>query len=186
MTQRQQQIIEEYLFDVFVKLEGNGEKNENWWNRVFLLEAITSMRQHDYTIATFCEPSKFFQLDEGENEDEHETNDNNTEDTDPETNDTNTEDTDPETNDTNTEDTDPETNEIFTLTKRHEAVDNYLENYYQHEDYYYYFMIATTGERGKASEQEQVLQQQYLYVYTLENSEYFMNKFIYGDDVMLK
>ena len=162
MTQRQQQIIEEYLFDVFVKLEGNGEKNENWWNRVFLLEAITSMRQHDYTIATFCEPSKFFQLDEGENEDEHETNDN------------------------NTEDTDPETNEIFTLTKRHEAVDNYLENYYQHEDYYYYFMIATTGERGKASEQEQVLQQQYLYVYTLENSEYFMNKFIYGDDVMLK
>ena len=160
MTQRQQQIVEEYLFDVFVKLEGNGEKNANWWNNVFILEAITSMGQHDYTIATFCEPGKFFQGDDD------------------------AEDAEPE--ETNDDDDDDDSFSKFTITRRHEAVDNYLENYYQHEDYYYYFMIAATGDRGKASEQEQVLQQQYLYVYTLENSEYFMNKFIYGDDIMLK
>ena len=164
MTQRQQQIIEEYLFDVFVKLEGNGEKSKSWWNNVFILEAITSMGQHHYTIATFCEPVKFFQLDS-------EVNDEDAAELEEETND------DEEDNDSFSK---------FTITTRHEAVDNYLENYYQHEDYYYYFMIAATGERGKASEQEQVLQQQYLYVYTIENSDYFMNKFIYGDDVMLK
>ena len=165
MTQRQQQIVEEYLFDVFVKLEGNGEKNANWWNNVFILEAITSMGQHDYTIATFCEPCDFFQLDVEDNEDDGAA---------------------AEPEETNDDDDDDDSFSKFTITRRHEAVDNYLENYYQHEEYYYYFMIAATGERGKASEQEQVLQQQYLYVYTLENSEYFMNKFIYGDDIMLK
>lgn len=170
MTQRQQQIIEEYLFDVFVKLEGNGEKNENWWNQVFILEAITSMGQHDYTIAAFCDPCDFFQLDDAEEEDEDDE-------------DAGAAELEEETND---DEEDNDSFSKFTITRRHEAVDNYLENYYQHEDYYYYFMIAATGERGKASEQEQVLQQQYLYVYTLENSEYFMNKFIYGDDVMLK
>jgi hypothetical protein len=169
MTQRQQQIIEEYLFDVFVKLEGNGEKSKSWWNQVFILEAITSMGQHDYKIASFCEPCDFFQLDDAEdNDDEDAAGAAETEE------------------ETNHDYDDDDSFSKFTITRRHEAVDNYLENYYQHEDYYYYFMIAATGERGKASEQEQVLQQQYLYVYTLENSEYFMNKFIYGDDVMLK
>ena len=170
MTQRQQQIVEEYLFDVFVKLEGNGEKSKSWWNQVFILEAITSMGQHDYTIAAFCEPCAFFQLDDAEDNDDDEDAAGAAE----------PEETEEETND------DDDSFSKFTITRRHEAVDNYLENYYQHEDYYYYFMIAATGERGKASEQEQVLQQQYLYVYTLENSEYFMNKFIYGDEVMLK
>ena len=176
MTQRQQQIVEEYLFDVFVKLEGNGEKSKNWWNQVFILEAITSMGQRDYTIATFCEPDKFFQLDAEDHEDATAELEETHED----------EDEDDEDGDEDGDEDDDDSFSKFTITRRHEAVDNYLENYYQHEDYYYYFMIATTGERGKASEQEQVLQQQYLYVYTLENSEYFMNKFIYGDDVMLK
>jgi hypothetical protein len=60
-----------------------------------------------------------------------------------------------------------------------------LVNYYQREDYHNYFIgLAATGQGKKKS--ERLLQQQYLYVYTIENSDYFMNKFIYGDDVMLK
>ena len=158
MTQRQQQIIEEYLFDVFVKLEGNGEKSKSWWNNVFLLEAITNMGIHDYTIAAFCEPCDFFQLDEEDNQDEDTELDN--------------------------MDDDP-TNDEFTITRRHTTVDNYLVNYYQQEDYYNYFIGMAAN--GQAKEKiERLLQQQYLYVYTIENSEYFMNKFIYGDDVMLK
>jgi hypothetical protein len=164
MTQQQQQIIEDYLFDVFVKLEGNGEKSANWWNNVFLLEAITTMGQHNYRINAFCEPGKFFQGDDDEDTEPEETEHDDEED--------------------NTSDNDSYNK--FTITRRHEDVNNYLVNYYQHQEYYYYLMIWATGERGGASEQERVLQQQYLYVYTLENSEYFMNKFIYGDDIMLK
>jgi len=155
MTQRQQQIIEEYLFDVFDKLGGNGEKTTNWWNNVFLLEAITNMGQRDYRIATFCEPCEFFkdedaEADEGDHEDD----------------------------DSDMTDADSTDNE-----KRHEAVDNYLANYYQHEDYYHYSMRMTSA---MAYRSERMLQQQYLYIYTIENSEYFMNKFICGDEVVLK
>ena len=157
MTQRHQQIIEEYLFDVFVKLEGNGEKSKSWWNQVFLLEAITNMGQHDYTIAAFCEPCDFFQLDDAEEEDD----------------------------DDHDDDDDDPANDEFTITRRHKAVDNYLANYYQQEDYYNYF-IGVEATRQAREGSERLLQQQYLYVYTIENSDYFMNKFIYGDDVMLK
>lgn len=163
MTQRQQQIIEDYLFDVFVKLQGNTEKNENWWNNVFLLEAITNMGQHTYRIATFCHPNIFFKHEDEEEEEDNEGNeDNQTDDTD---------------NDSTYND--------FTIEKRHEYVDNYLANYYQNENYSDYLlgMATTIAQRGGG---ESVLQQQYLYIYTIENSEYFMNKFIHGDDIILK
>ena len=163
MTQRQQQIIEEYLFDVFVKLGGNGEKTTNWWNNVFLLEAITNMGQRDYRIATFCEPCEFFKDEEADEceHDEGEDGGNETED-----------------DDSDMTDADSTDNE-----KRHEAVDKYLANYYQHEDYYHYPMRMTSA---MASRSERIMQQQYLYIYTIENSEYFMNKFICGDEVVLK
>ena len=167
MTQRQQQIIEDYLFDVFVKLEGNGEKSENWWKNVFLLEAVTNMGLRDYKISDFCEPSDFFKDDEAEEKGDSET--------------------ESETDDDEDRDTDDDStyDDVFAISKRHEPVDNYLENYYQHENYYWVLfdlraMNVVTG--GS----EHLLLQQYLYVYTLENSDYFMNKFIYGDVVMLK
>ena len=168
MTQRQQQIIEEYLFDVFVKLEGNSEKTTNWWNNVFLLEAITNMGQRDYRIASFCEPCEFFkdeEADEGEHDEGGDHEDDKTEDDDSEM--------------TDADSTDNE----FIIEKRHEAVDNYLTNYYQHEDYHHYMMRMTNA---MASRSERMLQQQYLYIYTIENSDYFMNKFICGDEVVLK
>jgi hypothetical protein len=165
MTQRQKEIIEAYLFDVFDKLEGNGEKSENWWNNVFLLEAITTMGLRDYKIADFCEPSDFFKNDKAEDNNE-------------ETKNKGESDTESETDD--------DTDDDSTDERKYEAVDNYLENYYQHDDYYWALLDLATTNANAGGNGEQLLQQQYLYVYTIENSDYFMNKFIYGDVVMLK
>ena len=165
MTQRQKEIIEAYLFDVFVKLEGNGEKSENWWNNVFLLEAITTMGVRDYKITDFCGPSEFFKDDEDETENKHATKGE---------------------SDTESETDDDDTDDDSTDERKYEAVDNYLENYYQHDDYYWTLLDLATTNANAGGNGEQLLQQQYLYVYTIENSEYFMNKFIHGDDVILK
>lgn len=165
MTQRQKEIIEAYLFDVFVKLEGNGEKSENWWNNVFLLEAITTMGLRDYKIADFCTPSDFFKDDEAEDNNE-------------ETKNKGESDTESETDD--------DTDDDSTDERKYEAVDNYLENYYQHDDYYWTLLDLAATNANTGGNGECLLQQQYLYVYTIENSDYFMNKFIYGDVVMLK
>jgi hypothetical protein len=165
MTQRQKEIIEAYLFDVFVKLEGNGEKSENWWNNVFLLEAITTMGVRDYKITDFCRLSEFFKDDEDETENKHATKG--------ET------DTESETDDDDTDDDSPD-------ERKYEAVDNYLANYYQHDDYYWTLLDLAATNANAGGNGEQLLQQQYLYVYTIENSDYFMNKFIHGDDVILK
>ena len=172
MTQRQKAIIEAYLFDVFVKLEGNGEKSENWWNNVFLLEAITTMGLRDYKIANFCRPSEFFKHDKAEAEDDNENNDATK----------GNSDTESETDDNNEDDTDDDS----TDETRYETVDNYLTNYYQHDDYYWPLLDIAATNANTAGNGECLLQQQYLYVYTIENSDYFMNKFIHGDDVMLK
>ena len=128
MTQRQKEIIEAYLFDVFVKLEGNGEKSENWWNNVFLLEAITTMGLRDYKIANFCGPSEFFKDDE-----ESKDKDNNEE-----SKEKGESDTESETHDDTDDDAIDE--------RKYEAVDNYLENYYQHDNYYWTLLdLATTN-----------------------------------------
>ena len=161
MTQRQKEIIEAYLFDVFVKLEGNGEKSENWWNNVFLLEAITTMGLRNYKIADFCGASEFFTNGEAEDNNEG-------------------------AKEKGESDTESETDDDSTHEKRYEAVDNYLENYYQHDDYYWTLLDLATTNANAGGNGEQLLQQQYLYVYTIENSDYFMNKFIHGDDVILK
>jgi hypothetical protein len=168
MTQRQKEIIEAYLFDVFVKLEGNGEKSENWWNNVFLLEAITTMGVRDYKISNFCGPSEFFTNDEEAKDDNKE-----------ETKEKGESDTESETDD-------DETDDDSTDERKYEAVDNYLENYYQHDDYYWTLLDLAATNANAGGNGERLLQQQYLYVYTIENSDYFMNKFIYGDVVMLK
>jgi hypothetical protein len=60
---------------------------------------------------------------------------------------------------------------------------SYLNKFYQHEDYYDYFIGNGMYEQEP---DESTLQIQYLYVYTIEKSQYFMNKFIYGNDVILK
>jgi hypothetical protein len=142
MTQQQQQIIEDYLFDVFVKLDGDrrfesNEDIESWWNHVFLLEAITSMGQHNYNIADFCKPNVFLGTRYDQEVGEQSIND----------------------------------------------VVSYLNKFYQHEDYYDYFIGNGMYEQEP---DESTLQIQYLYVYTIEKSQYFMNKFIYGNDVILK
>ena len=156
MTQQQQQIIEEYLFDVFVKLEGNGEKSVNWWNNVFLLEALTTMGQRNYSIATFCEPSKFFKDDD----------DNGTE--------YNEEDTASESDQDDTDD------DSTYISSSEEAVYTYLENYSEWE------LNDIANMNNAVGKKRILLQSQYVYVYTLENSDYFMNKFIHGDEKMLK
>ena len=150
MTQQQQQIIEDYLFDVFVKLDGvrkfeSNEDIESWWNHVFLLEAITSMGQHNYNIADFCKPNVFF----GTRYDQE----------------------------------DGEQNDQEDGEQRIKYVVSYLNNFYQHEDYYDYFIGNGMFEQEPG---QSILQIQYLYVYTVENSQYFMNKFIYGNDIILK
>ena len=142
MTQQQQQIIEDYLFDVFVKLDGDrrfesNEDIESWWNHVFLLEAITSMGQHNYNIADFCKPNVFLGTRYDQEVGEQSIKD----------------------------------------------VVSYLNKFYQHEDYYDYFIGNGMYEQEP---DESTLQIQYLYVYTIEKSQYFMNKFIYGNDVILK
>ena len=166
MTQQQKEIIEAYLFDVFVKLEGNGEKSENWWNNVFLLEAITTMGLRDYKIADFCRPSDFFKDDEAEDDKGNKEEVKGESDTESET--------------------DDDTDDDSTDERKYEAVDNYLENYYQHDDYYWTLLDLAATNANTGGNGECLLQQQYLYVYTIENSDYFMNKFIYGDVVMLK
>ena len=151
MTQQQQQIIEEYLFDVFVKLEGNCEKSVNWWNNVFLLEALTTMGQRNYSIATFCEPSEFFKNDDKDNEE-----------------------------DTASESDQDDTDEDSTyISTSEEAVYTYLENYSEWE-------LNDIVNMNNAVGKKRLLQSQYVYVYTLENSDYFMNKFVHGDEKMLK
>lgn len=165
MTQRQKEIVEEYLFDIFIKLEGNGEKSENWWNNVFLLEAITNMGLRHYKIADFCGPNDFFKHDESEDADK---------------------DKDKDKSDTESERDDDETDDDYTDERKYEAVDNYLANYYQHDNYYWSLLDIATTNANEGGNGECLLQQQYLYVYTIENSDYFMNKFIYGNVVMLK
>jgi hypothetical protein len=166
MTQQQQQIIEDYLFDVFVKLDGvrkfeSNEDIESWWNHVFLLEAITSMGQHNYNIADFCKPNVFFgtryDQEDGEQNDQEDGEQNDQE--------------------------DGEQNDQEDGEQRIKYVVSYLNNFYQHEDYYDYFIGNGMFEQEPG---QSILQIQYLYVYTVENSQYFMNKFIYGNDIILK
>ena len=157
MTQRQNKIIEEYLFDVFSKLDGGRFINESnevidaWWNDVFLLEAITQMGQHTYSIADFCKPKVFFGSDEDEDDDDQEVGEQDDQD--------------------------------GCGGQRTEAVVNYLNEFYQHEDYYDYFIGNGMYEQEPG---ESVLQIQYLYVYTVENNDYFMNCIMYGCGNILK
>ncbi len=157
MTQRQHKIIEEYLFDVFLKMDGDRFLNESyevvesWWNDIFLLEAITDMGQQNYTFADFCKPNVFFgNADQEEGPDEGP-------------------DEGPEEEQKRGPDTD--------------IVVNYLKNFYEHEDYYDYFVGNGMYEQDPYNS---TLQIQYLYVYTVENREYLMNNIMYGSCNTLK
>jgi len=161
--QEHTKIVEEYLFDVFVKLGGfnkDNDKSQNeideWWDDVFLLEAITEYGNGEYTIAEFCDPTLFVRyaslssslllLEKNKDDD----------------------------------------NDIITRycdSEIEKHLRQYLNDFYQDQTYYTYFIINGHYEQDPS---DTLLQQQYLYVYTLENYEYFKNKIIYGNDIILK